>query len=197
LLVPCIEEAQSVLHWGIEMANVWRVYEGKEPTLGDPWLTLPASDAIHFFRLKREDAIEPRKAPPVGPRFGDTTRDLRHAGYKHIVVEIEPDEGRKEKWKAGYYPSSVRVSQAPTVLLQQALASALGRENVRRVELKSGADSQGREALRVIVAVPRHAADKLTGKRVADGLLRLRQRLVELGDDREPLVQFIGEDEAH
>jgi hypothetical protein len=34
------------------MADIWPVYEGREPTRGEPWLSLPLEDAIALFELK-------------------------------------------------------------------------------------------------------------------------------------------------
>ena len=175
------------------MANIWPVYEGREPTRGGPWASLPVSEAITLFELRPEDFIsEPRGAPPFGPRFGDASRDLAYAGFKHIVVEIEPAEGRKV-WKAGFYKSPVGPREAFRRLLQQALVSGLGRDNVVRLEFEPAADSLGHEAIEITVVIPPDAIRKLKGRRVVDGLVKLRERLHEMRDERTPIVRYATE----
>jgi hypothetical protein len=178
------------------MARIWPVYEGREPTVGEPWASLPLAEAVHLFELRPEDYISgPRDTSPIGPRFGDYSRDLRHAGYKHVVVEIDPEEARKSKWKQGFYKARVEPEEVFRRLLQQAMASGLGRGNVVGLEFEPSTDSRGEDALKIYVVIAPGAVRKLKGSRALDALVKLRERLDEMHDERTPLVQYVTEAE--
>ena len=81
------------------MADIWRVYEGREPTRGEPWATLPLDDAIALLELRPEHYISD---PSRTPRFGPQDRDLPLLDYKHVVVEVFPSESCLRDWKAGF-----------------------------------------------------------------------------------------------
>lgn len=174
------------------MANVWPVYDGNGPTTGSPWARLAVMDAVAMFDLRADDFISELA---VTPRFGDPDRDLWYLGIKQIVVEIEPSEGRKAHWKAGFYRSRVKPKEAMTRLIRQALAAELGIENVMRVEYEPTIDLQGRDALKVTVVIAPGAVERLEGGVVLDALVRLRARLREMGDDRNPIIEYATEAE--
>ncbi len=177
------------------MAKIWPVYEGREPTRGGPWADVPVSDAISLFELRREDFVSDLSATP---RFGKGDRDLWYLGYKHIVVEIGRNEGRRIKWKPGFYRSRVKPEDAFAKLIQQALVSELGAENVVRVEYEPAIGSQGQDALKITVVIAPGAVKKLSKGASLDALVRLQARLSEMRENRTPIIEYATEAElAH
>ena len=174
------------------MAKVWPVYEGSRPTIGCPWADIALSEAIRLLELQPSAFISDAAA---APKFGDVDRDLSFLGFKHIVVEIEPDEGKRAKWKPGLYRSAVRPEEAYRRLIEQPFIAALGKDNVVRVEHAPTTDSQGRDALRVTVVVAPDSVRKLAKGAVLDALVKLRERLSEMRDDRIPIVEYATEAE--
>jgi hypothetical protein len=176
------------------MAKIWPVYEGKEPTVGGPWADISISEAIALFELRPDDFISVSAAIPR-PRFGDVNRDLLHAGFKHVVVEIERDEGLKAKWKAGFYKTRITPKEAFRRLIQQPVVAELGKDNVLRVEHEPTTDSQGRSAIKITVVIAPDATKKLANGAVLDALVRLQTRLREMGVDRTPIIEYATEAE--
>lgn len=174
------------------MAKVWPVYEGKEPTSGGPWADLPVSEAVALFELRQDDIESDLKATP---RFGDVNRDLTYAGYKHIVVEIGQSEGRKAKWRPGFFRSRITPKEAFDLLIRQALTAVLGGKNVVRVESRPTTDSQDREALKVMVVIAPDAVREIEGPAVLDALVKVRERLREMKDERSPIIEYATEAE--
>jgi hypothetical protein len=171
------------------MANVWRVYDGREPTVGEPWVRLPLDAAIAAFGLRPDDFVSDLEH---APRFGDAKRDLRHAGFRHVVVEVEDGETQQERWTPGFYKARVSPAEAFERLLWQALASHLGESNVVRIELQDTTDSLDRDALLITVVIPPDAIPRLKG-RVLDASVAVRKRLRDMGDDRTPIVGYATE----
>src|SRR6266508_2875866 len=175
------------------MAKIWPVYEGERPTVGWPWARLPLSEAVALFELRPDDFVSDLETTP---RFGAVGRDLTYAGFKHIVVEVERNEGRQAKWKPGFYKSRIKPKDAFGRLMRQALAAELGKDNVVRLDWEPTTDSQGREALKITVVIPPGATQKLKKNgAVHDALVRLHERLREMGDDRTPIVEYATEAE--
>jgi hypothetical protein len=174
------------------MAKIWRVYEGREPTQGGPWVDIPLADAIAALDLQQDDFISDLTERP---RFGNLDRDFSYAGYKHVIVEIERSEGRRTKWKAGFYRSRVGPRDAFSRLIQQPLMAELGERNVVRVEHEPTTDSQGRDALRITVVIAPGATKRLHGGSALNALIRLRKRLGEMGDERTPMIEYATEAE--
>lgn len=170
------------------MANIWRVYEGKEPTTGDPWVRLPVSEAVALFQLQPTDFVSDLE---ITPRFGDVNRDFPYAGFKHIVVEVKRDEKRQAKWKAGFYKSRITPKDAFGKLIQQALVSELGKNNVVRVAHEPTTDSRGQGALKITVVLAPGAAKKLANGAVLDALVKLRERLSDMREDRFPIIEYV------
>jgi hypothetical protein len=174
------------------MAKIWPVYEGNRPTSGWPWADLPLSTAIDLFELQPRHLVSDLN---LTPRFGATNRDLTFAGFKHIVVEVEPAEGRRAKWKPGFYLSPIRPKDGFGKLIQEALVAKLGNSNVERLQWEPATDSQGREALKITVVIPPDAVSKLEKDAVLDALVSLQERLNEMRDHRTPIVQYATEAE--
>jgi hypothetical protein len=173
------------------MANVWRVYEGREPTAGEPWVRLPLAAAIAAFDLRPADFVSGLEHTP---RFGDEKRDLRHAGFRHIVVEIEDEEAQQAGWRPGFYKARVGPADAFGRLLRQALAEHLGESSVVRVELQTATDALDRDALLITVVISPDAVQRLKGQ-LLDALVAVRRRLEDMGDDRTPIVEYATEAE--
>src|SRR5439155_22010271 len=165
------------------MAQLWPVYEGGRPTIGSPWARLPLSEAIALFELRPDDFVSDLEETP---RFGALDRDLTYAGFKHIIVEVERNEGRQAKWKPGFYKSRIKPKEAFGRLIRQALVAKLGEDNVVRLDWEPTTDSQGREALKITVVIAPDATQKLKEGAVLDALIRLQQRLREMREDRIP-----------
>jgi hypothetical protein len=175
------------------MASIWPVSEGREHTPPAPWVDVPLSEAIALCDLRQSDFVSDFTVSP--PRFGDPDRDLWYAGFKHVVVEVQESEGRKAKWKPGFYKSRISPKEVFRRLLQQPLVAALGNENVVRIEYAPGIDSQGRGAVRITVIIAPNAIQRLASGATVDALVRLRERLHEMRVDRTPIVQYATEAE--
>ena len=174
------------------MAKIWPVYEGKEPTRGGPWAELPVPEAVSLFELQPEDY---KSDLATTPRFGNRDRDLWYLGYKRIVVEIGRNEGRRAKWKPGFYLSRVKPEDAFRRLIQHALAAELGAENVVRVEYEPTTDSQGQDALKIIVVIAPGATEKIAKGASLNALVRLQERLSEMREERTPIIEYATEAE--
>ena len=173
------------------MAYIWPVYEGSEPTRGGPWADLAASAAVSIFELKPNHLLCSEKCP----RFGDETRDLTYAGYKHTVVEIDETEAREINFLPGYYHSPVRPKEAFGRLIQQAFADEFGDENVARVEYEPTTDSQGHDALKITVVITPGSAKELAKWAPLSALVRLHKRLGEMRQNRTPIIHYATESE--
>ena len=174
------------------MASVWPVYEGREPTSGGPWAILPVSDAIKLFDLRPDDFVSDLGQTP---RFGDASRELSHAGFKYIVVEIRRDEGSTAGWRPGFYKSGISPDEAFGILIKHALTTELGAENVRSVHYEPTTDSRGNDALRIIVIVETAAIERLGKGAPLNALIRLREQLSEMQEQRVPIIEYSTEEE--
>jgi hypothetical protein len=90
------------------------------------------AEAIALCELRPRDFLSDLATRPR-PRFADADRDLSYAGFKHIVVVVEEDEGQSAGWKPGFYKSRLTPKETFRRLIQQALIAALGSDNVVRV----------------------------------------------------------------
>ena len=131
----------------------------------------------------------------TSPRFGRGDRDLWYFGYKHIVAEIGRNEGRRAKWKPGFYRSRVKLEDAFGRLIQQALVAELGAENVVRTEYEPTADSRGQDALRITVVITPGAVGRLATGASLSALVRLQERLTAMREDRTPIIEYATEAE--
>jgi hypothetical protein len=169
------------------MAKIWPVYDGSRPTVGAPWAELTLADAISIFEVRKTDLVSDLTTTP---HFGDIQRDLTFAGFKQIVVEAAPREARELGWKPGFYRSKVKPEEAFTKLIQHIFVSELGAENVDHVRWKRTIDSQGEEALRIIVVITPNATKRLKDAAALDALVKLQSRLREMRENRIPIVEY-------
>jgi hypothetical protein len=174
------------------MADIWPVYEGREPTRGLPWASLPLDEVIPLLELEPRHFISD---PSRTPRFGPQDRDLWLFGYRHVVVEVFPDESRPPDWKAGFYRSPVAPKEALNRIFRHALGSILGEANVLRVEHQSSIDSKGRPTARVTVVIAPNAQRQITGDISLRAVGRLQSLFANMGIEGTPILQYATEDE--
>jgi hypothetical protein len=178
------------------MTDIWLVYEGREPTRGGPWLSLSFHDAVALLELRPDDFLSD---PSRTPRFGAQDRDLWFLGYKHIVVEIHPEESRPPDWRAGFYHSPIAPRDAFDRIVRNALGPILGQGNVLRVEHVPSTDSGGRAAVKVTVVLAPDAQQRITGEMALRAVARLQSLFGAIeGVEGTPILQYATEDElAH
>ena len=169
------------------MARIWPVHDGEPPTRDEPWAEIPIADAISLFELGAGDFVADLSQTP---RFWDVSHGRWHGDFKHIAVEIEPGEARRIKWRAGFYLSRMKPADARSRMIQHALVSVLGADNVVRVESRPATDSQGRGALKVTVVITPGAVERLGNGVALDALITLRRRLNDMHEDRTPIVAY-------
>jgi hypothetical protein len=175
------------------MADVWLVYEGREPTRGGPWLSVPFDDAVALLELKPEHFLSD---PSKTPRFGPQDRDLWFLGYRHIVVEIHPEESRPPDWQAGFYHSPIAPRHAFDRIVRNALGPILGEGNVLRVEHVPSTDSRGYAAAKVTVVLTPGAPQRITGEMSLRANARLQGLFASIeGAEGTPILQYATEDE--
>ena len=174
------------------MAKIWPVYEGKVPTRGSPWIDIPVRDSIALCNLRAQDFVSDLSKTP---RFGDTGRDLWYAGFKHVVVEVEPEEARTAEWKPGFYKSRLAPKEVFRRLIEQPLVAALGSDNVLRVEVAPTLDAEGRGAMLTTIVIAPDAIQRLGNEVQADAEVRLRERLREMHVAGTPIMNFATEAE--
>jgi hypothetical protein len=172
------------------MAKIWPVYEGKEPTRGGPWVEVPLSDAIALCDLRAQDFVSDRSKTP---RFGDMSRDLWYAGFRHVVVEIDFEEAGAAKWKPGFYRSRLTPKEVFRRLIEQPLVAALGSDKVLRVEVAPTLDAEGRGAMLTTIVITPDAMLDSEAETDAEG--RLRERLHEMHVAGTPIMNFATEAE--
>ena len=181
------------------MAKIWPVYEGNRPTDGGPWAEIKLADAIALFDLREDDFVTDFETTP---RFGPVDRDLTFAGFKHVVVEVDRTEARQKKWKPGFYRSRIRPKEAFRrlkevfgQLIREALVAELGENNVVRVDWSPTIDSLGENALKITAVITPGALRRIKQGATLDALVRLRDRLSEMGEERIPIVHYATEAE--
>jgi hypothetical protein len=176
------------------MAEIWPVYEGKEPTIGGPWARLPLAEAIALCELRPRDFLSDLASRPR-PRFGDADRDLWYAGFKHVVVVVEEGEGQKAGWKPGFYKSRLSPKEMFRRLVEQPLVAALGSDNVLRVEVAPTLDAEGRGAMLTTIIIAPGAIERLNSEVQVDAEVRLRERLREMHVAGATIMNFATEAE--
>lgn len=177
------------------MVDIWPVYEGREPTRGEPWASLPLDKAIALLELKPRHFISD---PSRTPRFGPHDRDLSIFGYKHVVGEVHPDEDRPPDWKAGFYRSPLTPKEVFNRILRNTLSPVLGDANILRVEHADFTDSKGRRTVRVTVVLNPEALQFITGDISLSAIGFLQNLLTTMGVEGTPILEYATEDElAH
>jgi len=70
-----------------------------------------------------------------------------------------------------------------------------GVENVVRVEIEPSADSQGEEALNLLIVMAPSVAESIDGEAVLNTLGQIIDRLQKAGDERFPIIEYATEEE--
>jgi hypothetical protein len=70
-----------------------------------------------------------------------------------------------------------------------------GPENVVRVESEPTADSQGEEALNLLIVIAPSIVDTIDGEAVLNTLGQIIDRLQQAGDERFPIIEYATEEE--
>jgi len=174
------------------MADIWPVYEGREPTRGGPWASMSLNDAIELFELQPKDRVADYIHTP---RFGSSDRDLSILGFKHIVVEVPPNEERPPDWPAGFYRSPVSPTDAFNRILRATLSAVLGEANLVRVEHVASTDSRGRNTFKVTVILGPTARPRISGDLSLAAAGRIQKALSKMGVEGSPILQYATEDE--
>jgi hypothetical protein len=66
---------------------------------------------------------------------------------------------------------------------------------LERIVMEPAIDSEGREALRIILVLKPKAVQKLTGDQALDVLVGVQQKLEAEGEERFPIVEYATEQE--
>ena len=173
------------------MADIWPVFEGREPTRGGPWASLPLQEAVQLMDLSPGDILSP---PKRTPRFGPQDQDLWWLGYRYVVVEIRAEEANGN-WQAGFYRSPLAPREAFNRLLQQAIALDLGDENVLRVKVSGTVDTEGVRTVKLTVVLAPNAVARIPADASISAFGTLLQRLNELEVPGTPTIQYVTEAE--
>jgi len=81
-------------------------------------------------------------------------------------------------------------------IVNKAASAVLKRQaGVQRVVSEPAVDSDGHEALRIIIVLKRGSADKISGDKALDTLVGIDRALREASEDRFPIIDFVTEEE--
>lgn len=155
---------------------------------------MPLAEAIALCELRPRDFLSDLATRPR-PRFGDVDRDLWYAGFKHVVVIVEEDEGQGTEWKPGFYQSRLTPKEVFRRLVEQPLVAALGSDNVVRVEVAPSTDALGRDAMLATVVIAPDALPRLDGEALVNADMQLQDRLREMHVAGAAIVDFATEAE--
>ncbi|TXL71737.1 DUF2188 domain-containing protein [Vineibacter terrae] len=86
-------------------------------------------------------------------------------------------------------------TQTITQIAQGLVRAQFGESSLERVITEPAIDSQGKDALRIILVLKPGAVRKLTGKRVIGVLVGMQQKFEAEGDERFPIVEYATEQE--
>jgi len=86
------------------------------------------------------------------------------------------------------YPEVSRIVEASA-------KAVLGDENIVRALTEPGADSEGKDALRITIVVTLGAADQIKGADVMKMLLDIHNRLDSEKEERTPIIHYATEEE--
>jgi len=83
------------------MANVWFCFDGPEPAYGGAHYQVSVIQCIEELDLSESQLLS--GLLPPRQNSSDAWRTGAIAGYKHVVVELRPDEAAAVGWMPGYY----------------------------------------------------------------------------------------------
>jgi hypothetical protein len=82
-----------------------------------------------------------------------------------------------------------------TQLSTEIAKANLGPGNVIRVKSEPTSDSDGQDALDILIVIAPGVADAFTGEEVGGTLVQIIDRLRDAGDDRFPIIEYATEEE--
>jgi hypothetical protein len=80
-------------------------------------------------------------------------------------------------------------------VVNRVASTALKKAGVSRIYSEPAIDSEGREALHVTVVLKKSDKGEMSGDLALDTIVNIERALRESGDERLPIVEFVGEDE--
>ncbi len=80
-------------------------------------------------------------------------------------------------------------------IVERAAANAFSRGVVGRVEASPTADSEGNDALDVLIVLNTPEADSIRGEQTVEAIFCIQQDLLNAGERRFPIVEFATEEE--
>jgi hypothetical protein len=80
-------------------------------------------------------------------------------------------------------------------IVSAAATAVLGNGRVGAVRIEPTADSEGRDALRVMLVLAPGSLASISGDKALDTIVAIQNRLLEAGEDRFPIIQFATEEE--
>jgi hypothetical protein len=80
-------------------------------------------------------------------------------------------------------------------IVETSAKATLGDENVVRAFTEPGADSEGKDALRITIVVTPGAADRIKGADVMKMLLDVHNRFDSKKEERAPIIHYATEEE--
>jgi len=84
-----------------------------------------------------------------------------------------------------------KVAQISTEVAQ----ANFGSQNVVRVESEPTSDSEGQEALNLLIVIAPGVVETVSGDAILDTLVQIIDRLQKAGDDRFPIIEYATEEE--
>jgi|SRR4051794_36450415 hypothetical protein len=86
-------------------------------------------------------------------------------------------------------------AQKITDIVTEVAAAKLSSANFERAESEEATDSEGHDALRIMIVLKPGVAERLNGDTVLDTLVQIQRRLAAAGEDRLPIVEYATEEE--
>ena len=80
-------------------------------------------------------------------------------------------------------------------IAQEAATANLTSANFTSIASSTATDSEGHEALRIVIVIKPGAETKIEGDAALDTLVEIQNRLRKEGEERFPLVEFATEEE--
>jgi hypothetical protein len=75
-------------------------------------------------------------------------------------------------------------------IAKQVAAANLGSDSVKSVHSSQTLDSMGRDALRIVITLAPGSLSHLTGQAASTTMFELSKRLLEMGEERFPIVRW-------
>lgn len=124
---------------------------------------------------------------------GDSAREkARRAGGE---LYIHGRDGRpRERTSFGHDPHRM-LDTRRIARIADLVRTQFGESSLERIIVEPAIDSQGKDALRIILVMKPRAVRKLTGDRVIAVLVGVQRKFETEGDERFPIVEYATEQE--